>query len=134
MVLVDTPPDLGFLMITALIAADWFLIPVFPSGYDLRGLEALLHTAAKVRERYNPGLRLLGVLLGNADARANPRPGRLQPDDSWAAVRLVRASSDRMARRRAATAADTVSPQSARRRSAATVGTGGPRVGVVDEK
>ena len=70
MVLVDTPPDLGFLMTTALIAADWYLIPVFPSGYDLRGLEALLHTAQKVRERYNPGLRLLGVLLGNADARA----------------------------------------------------------------
>ena len=29
-VLVDTPPDLGFLMTTALIASGWFIIPVFP--------------------------------------------------------------------------------------------------------
>jgi chromosome partitioning protein len=69
-VLIDTPPDLGFLMTTALMAADWFIIPVFPSGYDLKGLETLLRNVQKVQERYNPELRLLGVLLGNTDARA----------------------------------------------------------------
>jgi chromosome partitioning protein len=69
-VLIDTPPDLGFLMTTALIAADWFIIPVFPSGYDLKGLETLLGNVQKVQQRYNPQLRLLGVLLGNTDARA----------------------------------------------------------------
>ena len=68
-VIIDTPPDLGFLMTTALIASDWHIIPVFPSGYDLKGLETLWRTVEKVRERYNPGLRLLGVLLGNFDAR-----------------------------------------------------------------
>ena len=66
---VDTPPDLGFLMTTVLIASDWYIIPVFPSGYDLKGLETLYRTVDKVRERYNPNLRLLGVLLGNFDAR-----------------------------------------------------------------
>lgn len=69
-VFIDTPPDLGFLMSTALIASDWFIIPVFPSGYDLKGLEALLRNVQKVQERYNPQLRLLGVLMGNGDARA----------------------------------------------------------------
>lgn len=69
-VLIDTPPDLGFLMSTTLIASDWFIIPLFPSGYDLKGLETLLRTVQKVQERYNPNLRLLGVLLGNSDARA----------------------------------------------------------------
>ena len=64
-VIVDTPPELGFLMTTALIAADWYLIPVFPSGYDMKGLSDLTRTAEKVRARYNPNLRLLGVLLGN---------------------------------------------------------------------
>jgi chromosome partitioning protein len=69
-VFVDTPPDLGFLMTTALIAADYFIIPVFPSGYDLKGLETLMRTVEKVQRRFNPRLRLLGVLLGNYDAVA----------------------------------------------------------------
>jgi chromosome partitioning protein len=68
-VIIDTPPDLGFLLTTALVASDWHIIPVFPSGYDLKGLEALWRTVDKVRERFNRSLALLGVLLGNFDTR-----------------------------------------------------------------
>jgi len=70
LVIIDTPPDLGFEMTTALIASDWFVIPVFPSGYDLKGLETLARTVEKIRKRYNPNLRLAGVLLGNYDKTA----------------------------------------------------------------
>jgi chromosome partitioning protein len=69
-VIIDTPPELGFLLTTALIAADWFVIPVFPSGYDLKGLEGLTKTIEKVTKRYKPRLQLLGVLIGNFDGRA----------------------------------------------------------------
>lgn len=69
-VVIDTPPDLDFLMTTALIAADWYIIPIFPSGYDLAGLSSLTRTAEKVKTRYNPRLELLGVLLGNYHATA----------------------------------------------------------------
>jgi chromosome partitioning protein len=69
-VLIDTPPDLGFLMTSALIAADHFIIPVFPSGYDLKGLETLMKTADRVQSKLNPKLRLLGVVLGNLDTTA----------------------------------------------------------------
>ena len=69
-VLIDTPPDLGFIMTTAMVAADYFLIPVFPSGYDLKGLETLSGTAEKIQKRLNPGLQLLGVVLGNMDSSA----------------------------------------------------------------
>lgn len=70
-VIIDTPPNLDILMTTALIAADWFIIPVFPSGYDLQGLETLTRTITKIREKFNPGLQLAGVLLGNFDKSAN---------------------------------------------------------------
>lgn len=66
-VLIDTPPNLDFLMTSALIAADWYVVPAFPSGYDLRGLEVLTRTIDKVRKQYNPKLNLAGVLLGNYD-------------------------------------------------------------------
>lgn len=66
-VIIDTPPNLGYLMTSALIASDWFIIPVFPSQYDLAGLEELTVTIGKVRKKYNPTLKLAGVLLGNYD-------------------------------------------------------------------
>ena len=69
-VVIDTPPSLDFLMVSTLIAADWFIIPVFPSGYDLKGLELLMRTVSKVNERFNKELRLAGVLLGNYDRTA----------------------------------------------------------------
>ncbi len=66
-VLIDTPPNLDFLMTSALIAADWYVVPTFPSGYDLKGLEVLTRTIDKVRKQYNRTLNLAGVLLGNYD-------------------------------------------------------------------
>ena len=69
-VIIDTPPNLGFLMTTALVAADWFIIPAFPSKYDLAGLEELTITINKIKEKYNPTLKLAGVLLGNFDKNA----------------------------------------------------------------
>ena len=69
-VLIDTPPDLGFLMTTALVSADFYLIPVFPSGYDLKGLENLLSTIEKVKKRLNPKIEHLGVIIGNVDGNA----------------------------------------------------------------
>ena len=60
-------------MTTALIASDWFVIPVFPSGYDLKGLETLARTVEKVRNRYNPTLRLAGVLPEISTKRPNSR-------------------------------------------------------------
>ncbi|MEM8493982.1 MAG: ParA family protein [Planctomycetota bacterium] len=62
-VFIDTGPDLGLVMTTALIAADHYLIPMIPSGFDLKGLKLLLKATGQIRERYRPDLALLGVLL-----------------------------------------------------------------------
>lgn len=70
-VLIDTPPALDFLTTSTMIAADWLILPVFPSGYDLNGLRKLKEMRRKVTERYNPRLRVLGVLLGNKHNTTN---------------------------------------------------------------
>jgi chromosome partitioning protein len=69
-IIIDPPPSLGFLMVSALAAADWYLIPVFPSTYDVRGLEKLSRTTRQVRAIYKRELSLLGVLLGNTNRAA----------------------------------------------------------------
>lgn len=67
-IIIDTPPRLGFELTAAFLAADWYLIPLFPSKYDVDGLSRLTATVQKVRQRGNPRLRLLGVVLGNFKA------------------------------------------------------------------
>ena len=76
-IIVDTPPDLDFLLTVSLIAADWTIIPVQPSEYDVEGIVALIDTIRKVRERYNPSLGFMGVLLCRYVHRINLDKGFL---------------------------------------------------------
>ena len=68
-VFVDCPPSLGVLTVNALAAAREVLIPVQAEYYALEGLTQLLDTVALVRERLNPDLRVLGVLVTMLDGR-----------------------------------------------------------------
>ena len=68
-VIIDTPPSLGHLTINALTAAGEVLIPVQCSYLAMKGLQQLLRTVDSVRERANPQLRVLGMLLTMFDAR-----------------------------------------------------------------
>jgi len=68
-VVIDTPPSLGFLTINALTAADEVLMPVQASYLAMQGLRRLLHTIQRVRDHGNPELRILGLLLTMYDVR-----------------------------------------------------------------
>jgi chromosome partitioning protein len=79
-VIIDTPPSLGFLTINALTAAGEVLIPVQCAFLAMKGLQQLLRTVEGVRERANPDLAILGLLLTMYDARtvhADEVKGRL---------------------------------------------------------
>jgi len=68
-VFVDCPPSLGVLTVNALAAAGEVLIPVQAEYYALEGLAQLLDTIELVRDRLNPALRLLGVVVTMLDTR-----------------------------------------------------------------
>ncbi len=68
-VLIDCPPSLGLLTLNALIAASEVLIPVQAEYYALEGLSALTDVVARVREAFNPALRITGVLVTLFDGR-----------------------------------------------------------------
>jgi chromosome partitioning protein len=61
-VIIDTPPNLGLLTVNGLVAATDLLIPVKTEYLAMRGVRPLLESVWLIRERINPGLRLLGVL------------------------------------------------------------------------
>ncbi len=68
-VLIDTPPALGLITVTALVAASHLLVPIQSSYFALEGTDDLLETVERIRARPNPGLKLLGAVITLHDKR-----------------------------------------------------------------
>lgn len=68
-VVIDTPPSIGILTTNALIAATHLIIPVQSGYFALKGIENIMQTYHTVRQRANPKLQLLGVLITMIDER-----------------------------------------------------------------
>lgn len=62
-VFIDCPPSLGILTINALVAVDEVVIPLQPHFLALHGLSKLLETIQRIAARFNPRLRVRGVVL-----------------------------------------------------------------------
>lgn len=60
-VLIDCPPTLGILMINALAAADFLIIPVQTEYLALKGLERMKHTLAMIARARNDSIPVLIV-------------------------------------------------------------------------
>ena len=70
-VVIDTPPTLGIMTVNALVAATHLLIPIQASFYALEGTDDLLETLERIRQRPNPTLELVGVVITLFDKRTN---------------------------------------------------------------
>ena len=69
--LIDCPPSLNLLTVNALVAADGLLVPIQSEYMALEGVSDLLDTVDRVRRRYNPNLKISGVLATMFDERTN---------------------------------------------------------------
>jgi chromosome partitioning protein len=67
--LLDCPPSLGPLTVSALVAADGVIVPVQAEYFALEGLAALLDTLSLVQRELNPRLTVAGILLTMHDSR-----------------------------------------------------------------
>ena len=70
-VLVDCPPALNLLTINALVAAQAVMIPMQCEYFALEGLTALLNIIRKIRQSFNPTLKIEGLLRTMFDPRNN---------------------------------------------------------------
>jgi len=70
-ILLDCPPSLGHLTVSALVAADAVLVPLQCEYLALEGISELLATLRRLQAGPNPRLELLGILLTMYDERTN---------------------------------------------------------------
>ena len=68
-IFIDCPPTLGILTINALVAAQGILVPVQCEYYAMEGLSRLVGNIDRVRQSFNPALKLEGIVLTMFDAR-----------------------------------------------------------------
>lgn len=68
-IVIDCPPTLGLITVSALVASSHVLIPIQSSYFALEGTDDLLETIKKVKTRANPNLQLLGVVITLHDRR-----------------------------------------------------------------
>lgn len=62
-VIIDSPPNLESVVIGIMTAADCLLIPTQADYFSLEGLARLIASYKRVKEAYNHGLSILGVLV-----------------------------------------------------------------------
>lgn len=70
LVVVDTPPTLGTLLVNALAAATEVIIPVQVDTFALQSIYQLIETIEQVKEYCNSSLTVSGVLLTRYSGRA----------------------------------------------------------------
>ncbi len=68
-IFLDCPSSLGLLSRNALVASDGFLVPAVPHFLALEGLEQIVATAERLRQRYGHPYNFLGVVLTMVDYR-----------------------------------------------------------------
>ncbi len=62
-VLMDCPPSMGTLSINSLVAADSYIVPMQAENFAFIGLDRILQTAEKVKQRMNTELKLDGIVF-----------------------------------------------------------------------
>jgi chromosome partitioning protein len=70
-VLLDCPPSLGHITVSALAAADGVLVPLQCEYFALEGISELVSTVQRVQKGLNARLEITGILLTMYDDRTN---------------------------------------------------------------
>lgn len=67
--IIDTPPQTGALVVSALVASDFVVIPTTPDAFAVAGLVHVLDVLDAVQKNLTASVRLAGIVLTQYDKR-----------------------------------------------------------------
>lgn len=70
-IVIDCPPALDLLTLNALVASNSVLVPIQCEFFALEGISQLMDTIDRIKDSFNPSLKVEGVLLTMYDDRTN---------------------------------------------------------------
>jgi chromosome partitioning protein len=70
-VLIDCPPNLGFITRNGIEISDYYLIPTIPDTLSTYGIPQIVRTIAQFTKERNLSIRCLGLLITKFDSRSN---------------------------------------------------------------
>lgn len=73
LVLVDTPPTIGYLSLAPLVASHRVVIPVEPHALGLTGVASVVTSIERARRHVNPHVELLGIVACRVTASIHTR-------------------------------------------------------------
>jgi chromosome partitioning protein len=73
LILVDTPPTLGYLSLAPLVASDRIVIPVESHALGLPGVASVIGSIERARRKINPHVELLGIVACRVNATSHVR-------------------------------------------------------------
>lgn len=68
-ILIDCPPNLGYIMKNGIMAADYIVIPTKPEVASIMGIEQLMETLIRLSNIYNRGFNIAGILFTMANSK-----------------------------------------------------------------
>jgi chromosome partitioning protein len=72
-VMIDTPPTVGYLSLAPIVASDHVVVPVEAHALALPGVASVVETIKRARQRVNPRVDLLGIVASRANATRHTR-------------------------------------------------------------
>ena len=69
-ILLDCPPSLSTITLNALVSASEVVIPTEAKTLALKGVQEVINTIGVIKERYNPELKIAGILITRYNGRA----------------------------------------------------------------
>ncbi|SPD72451.1 putative IncC-like protein [uncultured Desulfobacterium sp.] len=69
LIVIDTPPTMGFAMLAPLTISDFTFAPIIPDAYSLKGVTTLVNRIKNIRAQHNKDLLFLGLLINRFSKR-----------------------------------------------------------------
>lgn len=70
-VIIDHPPALNHVTLSGFVASDEVLIVSDTESFSISNLNTLLEDLEQIKQKYNPALHILGIVLNRMDMRRN---------------------------------------------------------------